>query len=76
MKKEDPAITAARLEEIELALSWVGNVKKQFQREQTRLRKAGADVRFKPVWQSLNDTIWLFKKRQEKLITTKGKENE
>lgn len=61
----------ARIEENELAMGWVGNIKKAFQEEQMRLKGQGVTIRFKPVWQSINDTMWLIKKRQKKLKSLK-----
>lgn len=56
-----------RMEEIDLALGWVGNIKKDFQREQTRLIGHGVTIRLKPVWQSIHDTINLLQKRRKDL---------
>lgn len=60
-------VREARSEEIVIAMGWVGNIKKAFQREQTRLRKEGVEIRFKPVWQSIHDTIWLLKERNKEI---------
>lgn len=64
MKEEEKR---ARQEEIGLALGWMGNIKKAFQKEQTRLRRQGVIITFKPVWQSINDAMYLEQKRSKKL---------
>lgn len=64
MKEEEKR---ARQEEIGLALGWMGNIKKAFQKEQTRLRRQGVIITFKPVWQSINDSMYLEQKRSKKL---------
>lgn len=60
----EEAWEASAQNEIDLALGWVGMIKKAFQKEQTRLKGLGIVVRNKPTWQSINDVIHLLHKRR------------
>lgn len=50
-----------------LVLTWLGDVKKALQREQTRLRGEGVDIRMKPIWQAIHDGIWAAKQRHKEI---------
>lgn len=63
MEKEE--IKAALAKEDALIYAWVGNIKKAFQKEQRRLLTEGVSIRSKVVWQSINETMELIKKRQK-----------
>lgn len=55
------------LHENNLAQTWLGNIKKAFQKEQKRLKYQGIEIRMKSVWQSLHDEIWAAKNRQKEI---------
>ena len=55
------------LHENNLAQTWLGDIKKAFQKEQKRLKLEGVEVRMKPVWQAIHDGIWASKLRRKSI---------
>lgn len=58
-------IECASLYENELALTWLGDIKKALQKEKTRLKGQGVDLRLKPIWQEIHKGIFAAHKRRE-----------
>lgn len=57
------------LHENELATTWLGDVKKSLQKEKTRLRGEGVDLRLKPIWQSIHAGIFSAQERRKFIKT-------
>jgi hypothetical protein len=55
------------LHENNLALTWLGDIKKAYQKEQTRLKMQGVEIRLKPVWQALHEGIFAARKRHKEI---------
>ena len=60
MKKE-------ALYENDLAQSWLGDIKKEFQEEQKRLMTAGVTIKMSSLWQIIHQKIWLSKTRRKEI---------
>lgn len=56
---------SALLHENNLAMTWLGDIKKAYQKEQKRLKFQGVEIRMKPVWQALHDGIFAAQKRKK-----------